>query len=79
MTSLYDVWDPFNVTASASPLQTQGTPDQFRAGDLSGKHGGIEGHQAIHFTYNDTGLTLFGPMSFIGRSLVLQKTGDKTR
>lgn len=75
-TTLYDVYDPYNVLKYAGH---NGTPDQLRVGDLSGKFGDVEGQISVQKVgYNDTNLNIFGPNSILGRSVVLHsKTGRR--
>lgn len=42
-------------------------------GDLSGKFGSLDNQTIYKTYYNDTLLTLFGPRSVLGRSLVIHK------
>nr|XP_023029851.1 uncharacterized protein LOC111517802 [Leptinotarsa decemlineata] len=71
--TLYGHWNPMNVDPASSPRAYQGTPDQYEVGDLSGKFGNLY-KQSIHKThYNDSLLTLFGPRSIMGRSIVIHK------
>jgi Cu/Zn superoxide dismutase len=63
-------WDPANSTAA-------GTPDQFEAGDLSGKYGLLDNRQTIKEVHNDTNLPMFGATSIVGRSVVVHKVGQK--
>jgi len=59
-------WDPANSTAN-------GTPDQFEAGDLSGKYGHLDERRTVKEVYNDTNLPMFGATSIVGRSVVVHK------
>ncbi|XP_057663655.1 uncharacterized protein LOC130898401 [Diorhabda carinulata] len=70
-TSLYGTWNPLNVDPASSPRAYHGTPDQYEAGDLSGKFGSLENQTLYKTYYNDTLLSLFGPRSILGRSVVL--------
>ncbi|CAG9829590.1 unnamed protein product [Diabrotica balteata] len=72
-TSLYSTWNPLNVDPASSPRAYHGTPDQYEAGDLSGKFGSPINHTMYKTYYNDTLLSLFGPRSILGRSIVLFK------
>jgi len=42
-------------------------------GDLSGKHGSLAGLDSVTKTFEDDELTLFGPQSIIGRSIVIHR------
>lgn len=72
-TSLYGHWNPLNVELSSSPRMYQGTPDQYEVGDLSGKFGTLDNQTIYKNYYNDSLLTLFGPRSILGRSIVILK------
>nr|CAI5853950.1 unnamed protein product [Callosobruchus analis] len=72
-TSLYGHWNPLNVDPASSPRAYQGTPDQYEMGDLSGKFGSLDNRTSYNAYYNDTLLTLFGPRSVLGRSIVIHK------
>lgn len=72
-TSLYGHWNPLNVDPASSPRMYQGTPDQYEMGDLSGKFGTLDGNETYKSAYNDTLLTLFGPRSILGRSVIIHK------
>lgn len=66
-------YNPFNVDASASPSPTLGTPDQYEIGDLSGKYGLLAEKSSVREIHNDSSLPLFGPVSIVGRSIVVHK------
>lgn len=74
--TLYGVYNPYNIPKNGIP---NGTPDELRVGDLSGKFGVFDGLTPIQKVYqNDTNLSIFGPNSILGRSLVLHsKTGRR--
>ncbi|CAH0597827.1 unnamed protein product [Chrysodeixis includens] len=69
-TTLYDTFNPYNVNRSLSPPPTKGTADQYELGDLGLKYGLVEG-RSLSTHYNETQLSLFGPHSVLGRSVVL--------
>lgn len=71
--SLYGHWNPLNVEPSSSPRAYYGTPDQYEVGDLSGKFGTLDNHTIYKSFYNDSLLTMFGPRSILGRSVVIHK------
>ncbi|CAH1405229.1 unnamed protein product [Nezara viridula] len=74
-TTLYDVYDPYNVIKYSGH---NGTPDQLRVGDLSGKFGDIEDQISVQkIGYNDTNLNIFGPHSILGRSVVLHSKAGR--
>ncbi|XP_017889745.1 uncharacterized protein LOC108630767 [Ceratina calcarata] len=72
-TSLYETWDPFNVSTNVVPTPGEGTTDQYKVGDLSGKFGTLENRKRYMTTFNDTLLPLFGPRNILGRSIVIHK------
>ncbi|XP_041985312.1 uncharacterized protein LOC121737698 isoform X1 [Aricia agestis] len=81
-TTIYDTYNPFNVSKYQSPPPTKGTPDQYELGDLGSKYGYIDGNmdaQRMFSTYfNDTQLSLYGPYSILGRSVAIhRKTRDR--
>ncbi|CAG9134498.1 unnamed protein product [Plutella xylostella] len=78
-TTLYDTYNPFNVSKSLSPPATKGTADQYELGDLGEKYGLLEGAPTYSTFYNDTQLALFGPYSVLGRSMVLHKKSKGRR
>ncbi|BES96735.1 Copper/zinc superoxide dismutase (SODC) [Nesidiocoris tenuis] len=76
-TTLYEVYNPYG---EHPPFHAGGTPDQLRAGDLSGKFGTLEGHSSFQQVgWNDTNLMLFGQTSIIGRSIVLHSKSPERR
>ncbi|KAJ0170967.1 hypothetical protein K1T71_013739 [Dendrolimus kikuchii] len=75
-TTLYETYNPFHVNRSSSPPPTKGTADQYELGDLGDKYGLLEGSRSTNTFFNETQLTLFGPYSILGRSVILHK---KTR
>lgn len=58
---------------ASSPRVYQGTSDQYEVGDLSGKFGTLDNRTTYKNAYNDSLLTLFGPRSILGRSVVIHK------
>ncbi|CAG9854590.1 unnamed protein product [Phyllotreta striolata] len=76
-TTLYETWNPFNVDSTSSPRSYRGTPDQYEAGDLSGKLGNLQNRTVDKRFYNDTLLTLFGPKSILGRSIIIYRENIK--
>jgi hypothetical protein len=50
-----------------------GTADQYQLGALGDKYGLLEDMKSINTFYNETQLTLYGPYSILGRSVVLHK------
>ena len=66
-------FNPYKFDASESPKPSQGTPDQYEMGDLSGKYGMLEQKMDMRGIYNDTNLPLYGLNSIVGRSIVVHK------
>ncbi|XP_022827312.1 uncharacterized protein LOC111357026 isoform X1 [Spodoptera litura] len=71
-TTLYDTFNPFHINKTLSPPPTKGTADQYELGDLGAKYGMVESQSLTTF-FNETQLSLFGPYSVLGRSVVLHK------
>ncbi|XP_034178940.2 uncharacterized protein Rsod isoform X1 [Osmia lignaria lignaria] len=78
-TSLYETWNPLNVNTSNIPRSNEGTTDQYKMGDLSGKFGTLENRKRYMSAYNDTMLPLFGSRSILGRSIVIHKKEKNLR
>ncbi|CAK9808868.1 Superoxide dismutase [Cu-Zn] B [Anthophora quadrimaculata] len=78
-TSLYDHWNPLNVNINNVPRPGEGTIDQYEMGDLSGKFGTLENKKKYMTSFNDTMLSLFGPNSILGRSIVIHKKEKNLR
>ena len=67
-------FNPTNIDPSASPKTGQGSFDKFEIGDLSGKYGDLQHRDYLQENVIDPTLTLFGPLSIVGRSIVIHKT-----
>ncbi|KAG8225429.1 hypothetical protein J437_LFUL004250 [Ladona fulva] len=65
--SLYGTWDPFTAQ------QNHAKREYLAIGDLSGKHGSLDGLEKTTFAYNDTQLPLYGVYSVIGRSVIIHR------
>ncbi|XP_044006416.1 uncharacterized protein LOC122851330 isoform X2 [Aphidius gifuensis] len=78
-TSLYDSFDPFNMSDTLSPPSGKGTNDQYGIGNLSGKFGTLENRSRYSATFNDTTLPLFGYQSILGRSIIIHKKDNDFR
>ncbi|XP_053619640.1 uncharacterized protein Rsod [Plodia interpunctella] len=78
-TTLYDAFNPFNVNKLLSPLPTKGTADQYELGDLGSKYGLLDDFKSYEAAYNETQVSLYGPYSIIGRSVVLHKKSKDRR
>lgn len=75
--TLYGHFNLLGINPQNSPQF--GTPDQFEAGDLSGKFGLWDNKTSVHASYNDSSLTLFGTQSILGRSVVIHKRLKNSR
>ncbi|KAG7190089.1 hypothetical protein KM043_006224 [Ampulex compressa] len=78
-TSLYGHWNPLGVNPDKALPPGGGTSDQYEMGDLSGKFGTLENRKKYSAAYNDTVLSLFGPRSILGRSIVIHKKENNLR
>ncbi|VVC90046.1 unnamed protein product [Leptidea sinapis] len=78
-TTIYDTYNPFNVSKALSPPPTKGTADQYELGDLGSKYGLLEQKKKFMDVYNETQLSLFGPYSILGRSVAIHKTSRDRR
>ena len=66
---------PYGWNISASPANGAGTDDQYEMGDLSGRYGSpLNGQTAYMGQFDDTNLPLRGPLSIVGRSVVIHKS-----
>ncbi|XP_063963813.1 uncharacterized protein LOC129273265 [Lytechinus pictus] len=74
-TSTQGHYNPFGVIGSP-PV---GTFDYYENGDLSGKFGYWDGLSDISTTYLDSTLSLFGPRSVSGRSVIVHRSDDGSR
>ncbi|GLH08747.1 Uncharacterized protein GBIM_13929 [Gryllus bimaculatus] len=77
--TLYGHWNPKGVSPRLSPPPTQGSDDEYEMGDLSGKFGLLNNLTSLIAAYNDTDITLFGPSSILGRSVVIHKREKNVR
>ncbi|XP_039303730.1 uncharacterized protein LOC105197011 isoform X2 [Solenopsis invicta] len=77
--SIYGHWNPLSVNTSNIPIAEEGTLDQYEMGDLSGKFGTLDNKKRYIMLYNDTMLSLFGPRSILGRSVVIHKKEKNLR
>ena len=72
-------FNPFGVDVNASPANGAGSDDQYEVGDLSGRYGNpLNGKASIDVTEVDTFVPLRGPLSVVGRSIVIHKA-DSSR
>ncbi|KAJ2940014.1 hypothetical protein O0L34_g14045 [Tuta absoluta] len=77
--TLYDTYNPFHIDRNKSPPPSKGSVDQYEVGDLGSKYGLLSGQRSVTKHYNETQLTLFGPLSILGRSVVLHKKARDRR
>lgn len=62
-----------------SPANGTGSDDQYEVGDLSGRYGNpLNGQTSVGVTEMDSNLPLRGPLSVVGRSIVIHKA-DSSR
>ncbi|XP_062566582.1 uncharacterized protein LOC134228900 isoform X1 [Saccostrea cucullata] len=72
-------FNPFEIDVNTSPANGAGTDDQYEIGDLSGRYGSpLNGKTSIAMTDMDTNVPLRGPLSVVGRSIVIHKA-DSSR
>ncbi|XP_068625420.1 uncharacterized protein Rsod isoform X1 [Battus philenor] len=78
-TTLYDAYNPFHVNKSLTPPPMKGTADQYVLGDLGVKYGLMDDFKSFNTFYNETQMSLFGPYSILGRSVVVYQKERKRR
>lgn len=64
-------FNPLAWNSSNSPTPGTGTVDQYEIGDISGKFGMLNGLNQSQAVYIDPDISLTGPFSITGRSLVI--------
>ncbi|XP_041838085.1 uncharacterized protein cusr [Melanotaenia boesemani] len=64
-------FNPLMWNTSKSPSPGEGTVDQYEIGDISGKFGMLTGRNDFKAVYEDSDMSLTGPYSIVGRSLVV--------
>ncbi|GFS58478.1 putative RNA-directed DNA polymerase from transposon X-element, partial [Nephila pilipes] len=73
-------FNPYHVNVSLGPAPGVGSNDQYEAGDLSGKHGMLDGQDVYRMPdFRDVNLPLHGPHSVVGRSVVVHKKARNFR
>ncbi|XP_077282996.1 superoxide dismutase family protein Rsod [Arctopsyche grandis] len=77
--TLYGTFNPLHIDEKKSPEPAIGTNDQYGMGDLSGKFGSLQNHTKYLGYFNDSQISLFGPRSILGRSVVIQKESKHQR
>ncbi|GIY38582.1 putative RNA-directed DNA polymerase from transposon X-element [Caerostris darwini] len=67
-------FNPYLLNVSLGPAPGIGSNDQYEVGDLSGKHGTLDGQESFRLgEFRDANLPLHGPHSVMGRSVVIHK------
>lgn len=82
--SVFGMYDPYNEEGHLQIPPTfnfasTSTADRMKVGDLSRKHGSLEGLDSAKKSYIDFNCPLFAPNSIIGRSVVLRASVDDIR
>lgn len=81
--SLYDIYDPMKEDSFSKLPSSHYAPlatfDRIKVGDLSRKHGTLEGLQSVQKSYSDSSLPLHSPASIIGRSITLRASVNDFR
>jgi len=67
-------FNPTNIDPSTSPKTGEGSFDKYELGDLSGKYGDLTHRDHLQENVVDPTMTLFGPLSIVGRSIVIHKS-----
>ena len=67
-------FNPSNIDPSTSPKTGEGSFDKYELGDLSGKYGDLTHRDHLQENVVDPTMTLFGPLSIVGRSIVIHKS-----
>lgn len=68
-----DVWNPLSVGAGTG----SGGHSSWQIGDLSGRHGTLQGREEFSAVLTDWNLPLYGNNSVIGRSVLIYKAGGE--
>ncbi|XP_045546979.1 uncharacterized protein [Salmo salar] len=73
-------WNPFGMDTKdpTYPSGPGSTHDRYEVGDLSARHGSLEGKAVMDTVFTDFNLPLFGQNSIVGRSVVIHRP-DGTR
>uniref|UniRef100_A0A4W5RQZ9 Superoxide dismutase copper/zinc binding domain-containing protein n=1 Tax=Hucho hucho TaxID=62062 RepID=A0A4W5RQZ9_9TELE len=73
-------WNPFGMDTKdpTYPSGPGSTHDRYEVGDLSARHGSLEGKAVMDAVFTDFNLPLFGQNSIVGRSVVIHRP-DGTR
>uniref|UniRef100_A0A8K9Y876 Superoxide dismutase copper/zinc binding domain-containing protein n=1 Tax=Oncorhynchus mykiss TaxID=8022 RepID=A0A8K9Y876_ONCMY len=73
-------WNPFGMDTKdpTYPSGPGSTHDRYEVGDLSARHGSLEGKAVMEAVFTDFNLPLFGQNSIVGRSVVIHRP-DGTR
>ncbi|KPJ12105.1 hypothetical protein RR48_02994 [Papilio machaon] len=78
-TTLYDAYNPFHVNKLLSPPPMKGTADQYELGDFGDKYGLLDDFKSFNAVFNETQMSLFGPYSILGRSVVIHQNSKNRR
>ncbi|KAK3095151.1 hypothetical protein FSP39_010830 [Pinctada imbricata] len=69
---------PYEWNIANSPSNGNGSDDQYEVGDLSGRYGSpLLGQTSYRGTFHDSNLPLRGPLSVVGRSIVIHKSDNQ--
>ena len=68
-------WDPLGVSSRLGDTPAV-TSDDYEVGDLSGKFGSLASMNEIDQMYFDPNIPLFGPLSIMGRSVVIHRNDE---
>lgn len=68
-----NIYNPLETKQSAVNSSTA-TQDELPIGDLSAKYGNLTGKDMLEEEYFDSNLPLFGPLSVVGRSVMIYKS-----
>lgn len=75
MANTGELWDPLDVSSQSMPAQTGHS--SWPLGDLSGRHGTLQGQEKFMALLVDWNLPMFGNNSIVGRSVVLSQTNGE--
>ena len=77
--ALKTILDPRGVNTACSSTFSLNTDDKCRTGDISGLFGGLSGLLQAQRTYYHTTMTLFGPETVVGRSVLVTRIDGRAR
>ena len=67
------LYNPLKISQDEVPEAGLETHDRYALGDLSGKHGQLSSVDHLDAVVTDFNLPIFGPMSVVGRSIIIKK------